>query len=926
MLEVYDLRTEYRSNPVGIDAGHPRLSWKLRSDKKNVVQESYRIVAKSHGETIWDSGIVHSEESQRVLYDGSELQSAQVVEWTVTVSAAGESAESQTARFEMALLASGDWKAKWIQPEESIDYEAYKPSARLRKVFEVREGLVKARIYQSAHGLYEFWINGTLGTEEKFKPGCTSYYTRLQYQVYDITDLLNPGKNVWAIELGDGWWRGNTGGGNQNNFGFYTAFIGQIILEYEDGTKDFIVSDEDFRTSEGARKRCDMEVGEIYDARENDDAWKEDGFNEDGWKKVLPATEYATVENLIPSRSVPVVEREQLEGKVFVDAQGNKVIDFGQNHAGYVKMRLRNTKPGQRVLLWHGEALKNGVFSTDNLEKTLDAPFQLVEYICKGAEVEEYVPLFAIFGYRYVKIEGYDSPVKQGDFVSKAVYSDMDETGTFSCSNLLLNRLISNSIWSQKSNFMDVPTDCPTRERSSWSGDSQVYCKTASKLMNVYPFFEKWMDDLNAEQFESGCVGNTFPATLTFHNAQARQRMIDQGKFIFSPPAMAGPKGESDLIDGAAGWGDTATITPYTMYLCYGDKKILAQQYESAKKWVEYCIGNAKKKNPLYEEKPPYRTVTDGVCDADYIYDTHFHWGEWLEPDAAENGGSQSFSPPEMAKEGNPLVATAYLFYSSKLLAKMADLLGKDEDEAKYAEYAKKVKRVYNKYFIKEDGTILEGRQAPYARTLAFGLADPSKEKLVAAKLAEAVERAGYTINTGFLSTPFLLEQLTRYGYKEHAFKLLEQTAFPSWLHSVTLGATTILESWSGMDSYSGSFNHYCYGAVSDFMISRIAGIRPTEAHAGYKKFVIEPLIGGTLTWASASYESIYGKIVSTWEKTEEQTSFHIEIPTNTSADVILPGGMDDYLRIKEEYPCRMEKNNLVFELGSGSYEFHMRM
>lgn len=923
MLRIYDLKTEYRTDPMGIDAPAPRFSWKIESDRQNVMQTSYHIVAASSGRVIWDSGVVEESESQRIPYAGEALQSGQRVTWSVTVTAGGERAGSGCASFEMGLLSRSDWKAQWIEPEDEVDYDAYKPAPYMRREFTVRLGLARARIYQSAHGLYEFWLNGRTCTEDRFTPGLTSYYQRVQYQTYDVTDALRAGGNAWAVRLGDGWWRGNTGGGNRNNFGFKLHFIGQIVLDYEDGSREYVVSDGGFKTSYGGLRVSDMKNGDVYDARLEPEGWKLPGFDDSCWKKVHPAGSFNSVHTLIPSRSVPVREKEHFAPDILRDGNGDLVLDFGQNLAGYVRMTVRGCRPGQKISLLHGEGLKNGVFSFDNMHMSFDEPFQQVDYICKGEGEEHYCPSFSVFGFRYVKILGYEGEILPGDFTAVAVYSDMEETGDFTCSNRLIDQLVRNSRWSQKSNFLDVATDCPTRERSAWSGDGQVYCKTACDFMNTYAFYEKWLKDLALEQFEDGCVGNTFPATNALHNAEERQRMIDGGRFIFVEPTLAGPEGKGDFLDGAAGWGDAATIMPMAVYLSYGDRRILEQQYEAARNWSLYQRNAAREHNPLYADRPEYHTQTDGELDGEFIFDTRFHWGEWLEPDAVENGGPTSFSPPELAKVGNPLVATAYLYYSSTLVAKMAEILGKEEDAADFASYAAKVKRVYNRYFIQPDGTILEGRQAPYARTLAFGLADEVHEPLVAEKLARAVEENGYKLNTGFLSTPFILHQLCRYGYREHAFRLLEQTENPSWLHPITLGSTTILESWSGLDEFNNSFNHYSYGAVCDFLFSYVAGIQPQYDAPGYRHFVLRPAGGGSLTNAGAVYESIYGTIRSAWEKTPGGMRYHFTIPANTTATVILPAGDGSADAIRGQYPGAEERDGFLhIELGSGSYAF----
>lgn len=908
MLEIYDCKTEYREDPRGIDAKTPRFSWKLRSDRQNVIQSFYQISVFSEGREIWNSGRVESDRSRNVKYQGPELKSRQKLSWRISLSDGLEDASGRENHFEMGLLEEEDWSdAEWITSEGDIDYDAYKPSPYLRREFRVKAGLKGARIYQTAHGLYQFWINGKPGTEDKFNPGFTSYQMRIQYQTYDITDKLREGGNVWAVQLADGWWRGNTGGGNRNNYGFKLAFLGQIVLEYEDGSLEVVGTNEEFKTSTSPLLKSDMKIGDTYDAGKEMTGWMETGFDDSAWKACLLCDEFNAKSILIPSRSLPVREKEHFEGKVFRDPRENLLIDFSQNIAGYVKMKLRNTRPGQRIVFWHGEGLRDGVFSTSNIHDSTGEPFQQVVYLCKGGKTEEYCPWSAVFGFRYVKIEGYDeSLIQPGDFQAIALYSDLKETGDFSCSNELINRLVKNSRWSQKGNFLDVPTDCPTRERSSWSGDGQVYCKTATDFMDAYPFYEKWLGDLNLEQFENGCVGNTFPSTNALHNPLERKRMIDQGRFIFAPPTLAGPKGEGALLDGAAGWGDAATIIPVTMYLCYGDRQILEQQYQSAKKWSLYQRRCAEDHNPLYEDQPQYHTENDGILDANYIFDTKYHWGEWLEPDAPENAGPESFNPPEIAKKGRPVIATAFLYYSSCLVAQMAEILGNDKDAKDFRNYAAQVKRVYNKYFIQEDGTIEAGRQAAYARTLYFGLAEEDKKAKVAEKLAEAVIENDYHLNTGFLSTPFLLSVLVDNGHSDLAFRLLEQTDHPSWLHPITLGATTILENWGGLDDYMGSFNHYSYGAVSDFLFSGVAGIRPMLEAPGYKRFEIRPVTGGDITRAEAVFESPYGLIKSAWHKTGDGIRVQIEIPANTTADVYLPG--------------KKSKRPLV--LGSGKYEY----
>lgn len=796
MLKIYDLKTEYKKQPLGIDGEHPRFSWKLESDARNVLQTAYRIIAKSDDKIIWDTGMREEGESQHIRYEGETLKSRQKVIWTVEVLAGDETAISAEASFEMGLLHVEDWKAEWIEAEEEVDPDAYKPAPYLRKTFSVKSQLVQARLYQSAHGLYEFWVNGKNGTEDKVKPGLTSYYHRCQYQVYDITELLKEGENVWAVALGDGWWRGTTGGLYTNNFGYKLHYIGQLELLYEDGTRDVVCSDEQFRTAIGGLLMSDMRMGDTFDAGKEPKGWKCIGFDDSNWKKAhVSDNPYCRTELLIPSRSLPVREITHFEPVVTETPDGGILLDFGQNLTGYVRMRLRDCAQGQKITLIHGEETQDGdVYQGNVAFNGYEDHYQTVEYIAEGKEIEEYVPIFAIFGFRYVGIKGYAiDKIHEGDFVSCAISTDLEQTGTFNCSNQLINRLVLNGLWSQRSNFVDVPTDCPTRERSVWSGDAQIYCKTASDFMNVYPFYEKWMQDWNYEQFDSGKVASCCPSTNCIHNPEEVKRRMENHLFAFIPPALSGPTGDGAPVDGSAGWGDVTVLLPWRMYQCYGDVQILENQYESGKKWVDYMIRSAQNANPIYEEKPQYHTYTDGKLDAEYIFDTGFHWGEWLEPDGsgASDGNFDLFG---IMKTGNPLVATAYLAYSSSVLSEIAEILGKTEDATYYHEYSENVKRVYEKYFIRDDGFIIEDKQAPYVRALALDLCSGEKKDRVSQRLIKMIREQGYKLNTGFLSTAFLLPVLTDCGAVEDAYKILEQKEAPSWLHCVELGATTIPE------------------------------------------------------------------------------------------------------------------------------------
>lgn len=756
---------------------------------------------------------------------------------------------------------------KWICHPEDGDENHLIPV--FRRKFIVKPGLRAAMLSLSAHGVYEAELNGQPVTENKFAPGLTSYYYRIQVQTYDVTALLHAGENLWQTTVGDGWWRWS------NNFGYRLALWGALELTYADGSRETIGTDESFAVGTGPVVKSDLREGETYDAR----------IAPGSWTKAALETEH-TDATLISSQSIPVREKERFFGKLFRDSAGNLVADFGQNIAGYVRMVLRNTKPGQVIHLKHGEGLnKEGKFSTANCDGGM-AEFQEITYLCKGAGCEEYCPHFAYFGFRYVLIEGID----EGEFTAIAVYSDMEETGDFSCSNPLVNKLVENARWSQKGNFLDVPVDCPTRERNAWTGDAQIYVNTAAYFMDVQQFFTKWLADQRIEQYASGKVGITFPSTSSVHNPEELKRV--QGKR--PEMALAGPTGDGHIGEDSVGWGDSAVWLPYQLYLMYGDKQLLTDHYETARRWLDFSLSCMKEVNPRYADRAWYQNG-----DGDYIYDTRFHYGEWNEPlppvpeviELFMKGGTVADFVRHMAQYGKPEVATAYTKRSCDNVAHMAEILGKAEDAEKYRSMSAKIKAAYNRYMIADDGEIQRGHQAAYIRALALDMASGEKKPLVIAQLKKELEAAKYHLNTGFLSTAYLLPTLCDNGMTEEAFRILEQTTAPGWLHPITLGATTMLENWNGMDQFQDSFNHYSFGAVCQFLFAYVAGIRPTFDAPGFEQMILKPTPGGSLTWAEASYKSKYGLICSGWKSENGKFQYHCTVPNHTTARLTLPDG-----------------------------------
>ena len=842
-MRAIKLKTERMRGPMGIDAAQPLFTWVCEGGIRQTACEVavYETDGKEKKEW-WRSGKVQTSAMRLRLPAQAALKSRQSCLWQVRLwdenDVCGE--WSEEAFFETAFLEQGEWKAKWINPETPVLEGENQPASCLKKNFTV-EKTGKARLYITAHGLYVARLNGVRVGEDLFTPGTGEYEKRLQYQTYDVTELLHPGENTLEVTLGNGWYRGSNGMvGTHDVFGKDIALLCQLEVD----KKPVRVSDETWLASQSGPVRAnDMQQGEVYDAGKE---------RITDWHPVR--REDHPMDVLVCGNSVPVREHEVFEGKVIPVPNGEIVVDFGQNMAGYTQICVTAAK-GQKITLTHGETLdENGNFTTANFqpggrtERTLE---QKLTYICKEGE-NSYKPDFAIFGFRYVKVET-DLDPSRIRLTAHAVYSDMEQTGAFSCSDERVNQLVRNALWSQKSNFVDVPTDCPTRERAGYTGDAQVYIPTALYLMDAYPVFAKWLSELRLVQFADGTVPGI-------------------------APKQEEPEGFSAMMAGSAGWGDACVIVPYVLWKRYQDTKILEDNYEMMKGWVERCRRLAEKSRPENEE--------NGNPWMNYVVDTGCHWGEWLEPDI----------PSEVALRNNlmkgaPEVATAYFFYSTKLLSEIAETLGKAQDAQTYGELAEKIKKAYNSFVLK-DRPVVSDRQCEYVRPIALGLLDEEREKEAAADLNDLVIKNDYHLNTGFLSTPHLCRVLSDHGYVDTAYRLLLQDTCPGWLYAVKKGATTIWETWDGVredGTVHDSMNHYSYGAIVGWLFDSVCGIRvqgeeitvaPTPGNAS----------GAGLEEASAVYDSPLGRIESGWKHRDGKTQYRIVIPANTEATICLPG------------------------------------
>ena len=875
------LQCEYHTNPLGIDVEKPRFSWQISSQEHNVLQTAYEIrVADSpeklnkQSKLIWTTGKVNSAKSVNVAYGGPGLQSMQRAYWQVRVwdNKGQMSSWSEPAYWEMGILEPETWSARWITRGSEEKTDSTPPAHYYRNEFSTDKKISSARAYVTSLGLYELYINGEKVGDQLFTPGWTSYNKRLQYQTYDVTSMIQQHNAIGAI-LGDGWYRGNIGWKNQRNYyGDQIALLVQLVINYTDGTTKTIVSNKNWKVSTGPIRKSDIYNGEFYDARLEKEGRFKTGFDDSDWEPAAILNHPKDI--LIAPQGVPVKAMEEIiPVNSFVTPKGEMVVDMGQNMVGRVRIKLKGKK-GDKVVFKFAEVLdKNGNFYTDNLRsaKCTDT------YIFKGEGEEIYEPKFTFHGFRYLKLEGLNKLPPLEDITGVVIYSDMEPTGSFSCSNPLINQLQHNIKWGQKGNFLDVPTDCPQRdERLGWTGDAQVFIPTAAFNFDVAAFFTKWTKDISADQSDNGKVPHVIPDVL-------------QG------------------AGGSAAWGDAAIIVPWNIYLAYNDKRILIEQYESMKEW----LGFMQKK-----------------AGNDYLWTGGRHFGDWL----AFSSTTPGYPGATTVKD---LIATAYYAYSSALLGKIAAIIGNHADANQYKTLSKNIKKAFVNEFVTSSGRLVSHTQTAYCLALAFDLLPDELIPNAAEYLATNVSKMGH-LTTGFVGTPLLCETLSDHGYEDLAYMLLNRKKYPSWLYPVTQGATTIWERWDGQkpdgsfqNDGMNSFNHYAYGAIGEWLYNYVAGIKIDPENPGYKHILFHPHPGGGLTHANAEIESAHGLIKSAWEIKEGKLIYELTIPANSTATVTLPNAkgknvMLNSNRIHNELKTKVSEsdNNLVVQLGSGDYRF----
>lgn len=839
-MKAIRLRTEYLKDPLAISITSPRLFWNAEGGIK---QTAYQIVAEDdNGNLLLDTGKVQSSAMQ-YKWQGEPVAWRTRVNWKVRLYDENDvPSEYTSAYFETGLPENKKWTARWITGNYKVNKKKRYPVDCFKKEFSLNKPVKKARLYITACGLYEAKLNDVRAGDFVMAPGHTDYRKRVQYQTYDVTDLLKSGENVITVQLGDGWYRGSCGAmGIRNQYGTETKLIAQLEIAFEDGSTQAVITDDSWKWSDdGPIRFCDNKDGEIVEA------YRTPSYN--GQAKV-------TKHDVIPccSNNVPVREHEQLKPTITTAPNGKKLLDFGQNVAGYVSFKI-NAREGQKLVWRFGEMLDgDGNLTQKNIQivkKTYTTPLQKIDYTCKEG-VNEYKTTFAVFGFQYAEVET-DIELDPEKIRCIAVYSDLEKTGEFDCSNELLNKFFESTVWSSKSNHLDVPTDCPTRERHGWTGDAQLFFTTASYLFEFAPFARKYLHDVYDWQRNNGRL-----------------------------PHIA-PDGGADFymwtMNGSVGWSDVGVLIPWRYAEIYQDEEILKEYYDGMKKYARFMESRIGKTTPVFSEK-----VKLSAEAKKYLVNMGQSYGEWAEP--VEIGGGfdwHDFVNP------HPEVSTAYTSYVLGLMAQIAERLGYKEDAEEFRKYSEGCKMSYQQ-LVRTDKYILDtDRQAQLVRPLYMDLLDKEQTEYAKKRLIKALENYDWKLGTGFLSTPLILYVLTSYD-RDAAYRLLENEQIPGWLSMPKNGATTIWESWEGPKAQGtvASLNHYSKGAVVEWLFSVMCGIIvDSENH-----FVIRPLPGGTFTYASASYNSIYGLVKSGWKKAGNGYEYTVEIPANCTAEVILPDG-----------------------------------
>lgn len=880
MLSVKELYMDYEKNPVGIDHV-PQFGWIIEGSGRGIVQSGCQLQIASDKEftgILYDSGMTDSGESAHFHVEGFSLASATKYYVRVRVRAGEEVSDyCEPGFFVTGILRPEEWKAAFISAETEEDADNSKGTC-LGRTFSLKTDtpIREAFAFTTALGLYNFYLNGKKVGKDELTPGWTTYKKRVLYQTYEVTEYLRAGENETSAMLGAGWYKGLMGiCKRRNNYGKQTAFLMQMVVRYEDGSSQLVISDPSWRGADSPIVFSEIYDGEIRDDRLMKDDRVYGAAFADGSR---PVETVAYPMNALEAQgNCRVQEIEEVPVKqVITTPKGETVLDFGQNMTGRIHVRTHG-KPGETVELRCFEVLDaQGNAYFDNLRRAKET----FRYTFGKQENVDVYPYFTFMGFQYAQVVSWPegSEPSPETVTAYTLHSRMEPTLDFTCSRKDLEQLNHNILWGMKGNFVDVPTDCPQRdERLGWTGDAQIFCRTADYLMNTFAFYRKWLKDVVLDQTEEGGIPHVVPDLLT---GQSSENWLVK-----------------ECPHSASAWADVITIMPWNLYLNFGDKDVLAENYDAMKAWVGFMERNSK----------------------DYIWNYKVQFGDWVALDAEE--GSYFGATP------NDLTCTAFFAYSTELTGKIAKILGREEDAAYYEALYEKIKEAFQKQFFREDGTMTAQTQTAHIIALYFKLAPEKYVDKTVEGLLRLLEKENGHLVTGFVGTPYFCHALSRYGCLKEAYELLLKDDFPSWLYQVKMGATTIWEHWDGKkpdgtmwSAGMNSFNHYAYGAVGEWIYRVAVGLDTDEADPGFHHARIAPHPGGGIESMGASYKTVYGKIAAKWTVKDDVVSLDITIPANTTADILLYQAEE----LLETDGLSFEKDGENQKAAAGSGTYHL--
>ncbi|MFE9686256.1 family 78 glycoside hydrolase catalytic domain [Streptomyces sp. NPDC006285] len=840
-LQPAPVTFEHLRDGLGIGVAEPRLSWHIPGPAAS--QDAYELELDRAG-VLHRTGRTPCGDQVLVPWPGPPLNSRERVTVRVRVWTDGSAAPSPwsgTSTVEAGLLDAQDWAALAVGPAWEQEPESDRRPARVRKDFTLTKPVAGARLYITAHGLYEAEINGRRVGDDTLSPGWTVYGERLRYYTYDVTGHLTEGRNAIGAWLADGWYRGRIGfdGGHRNLYGTDQSLIAQLEVHHTDGTTTVVATDPTWQAAEGPILFTGLYEGERFDARLHDPSWSTP--NPTGpapaWTPV--ATAVRDPRTLTAPSGAPVRCTQEIHPvSVTTTADGRHLLDFGQNLVG--RLRITVSGPaGTTVTLRHAEVLQDGELATRPLREAVSVD----TYVLDDSGQQTWEPRFTLHGFRHAELTGWPGELGENAVVARVYHTDMRRTGWFECSDPMINRLHENVVWSMRGNFVDIPTDCPQRdERLGWTGDIQVFAPTASFLYDCAGMLDSWLTDVGVEQLPDG----TIP--------------------WYVPVIPGGPQW-TPIKPGAA-WGDVSTLTPWVLYQRFGDLELLRRHFPMGRAWVDLMASLAGESR---------------------LWDTGDQLGDWLDPIAPPDD-------PSAARTDRYLVATAYFAWSARHVEWAARALAYEEVADSYRQLADEVTEAFRSRYLRSDGRMTSDAPTAYSLALAFGLlADDQQRQSAGERLAELVLADDARIATGFVGTPLICDALTSTGHVDVAYRLLTQRECPSWLYPVTQGATTIWERWDSLrpdgtlnSSGMTSFNHYALGAVADWMHRVVAGLEPAEP--GYRTIRFRPRPGGGITWAKARHETPYGTVAVSWERTAAGVEAQVTVPSGCQGVIELPG------------------------------------